>query len=55
VYLIDTGFTRLAYSFSPDKGRTLENLVAIQLFKTEQKFYYFNEGKECDFVIKHPI
>jgi predicted MPP superfamily phosphohydrolase len=32
-----------------------ENLVAIQLFKTEQKFYYFNEGKECDFVIKHPI
>jgi predicted AAA+ superfamily ATPase len=33
----------------------LENLVAIQLFKSQQTFYYFNEGKECDFVIKEQI
>jgi uncharacterized protein len=53
VYLIDSWFIRLARNFSDNKGRILENIVAIHLFRTEQEFYYFHDEKECDFVIKH--
>lgn len=27
--------------------------MAIELFRNEQEFCYFAEGRECDFVIKH--
>jgi predicted AAA+ superfamily ATPase len=53
VYLIDPGFIRLARNFTENKWKILENIVAIHLFRSEQEFYYFDEWKECDFVIKH--
>jgi predicted AAA+ superfamily ATPase len=31
----------------------LENIVAIELFRNEQEFYYFSDKKECDFVVKN--
>ncbi len=39
-----------------DNGKTLENIVfrSIKAALTdEDKIFYFNEGKECDFVIQH--
>lgn len=52
IYLMDTGFAVLGRPFSENKGRILENMVAIELFRREMEFYYFKGRHECDFVIK---
>ena len=52
VYLIDTGFAVLGGSFSENKGRLLENLVAIELLRRGKEIYYFKDKNECDFLIK---
>ena len=46
VYMIDPGFI---------KWRILENIVAIELYRRWKQLYYFNDGRECDFVIKEPL
>ncbi len=51
-YIIDPWFTKLSAWFSEDKWKKLENVVAIQLFRNWYDVLYFNENKECDFVIK---
>jgi len=52
VYAIDTGFAKAnSLSFSNDNGRLLENLVFILLRKKDFELYYFNERRECDFVV----
>lgn len=53
IYLIDPWFIRLGMNYTENKWKILENVVAIELFRHEQEFYYFNEWKECDFVVKH--
>ena len=53
IYLIDPWFIRLGLNYTENRWRILENIVAIELFRNEQEFCYFAEGKECDFVIKH--
>jgi len=50
-YLFDTGFKQLAVNFSENRGKLLENLVAIELRRRGQEFFYFRDGGECDFVI----
>ena len=35
-----------------DLGRQLENMVYLHLRRKHKEIYYFNEGGECDFVIK---
>ena len=53
VYLTDTGFTILGQPFSGNRGRILENVVAIALFRRETDIYYFKGKGECDFIIKN--
>lgn len=50
-YLFDTGFKQLAVNFSENRGKLLENLVAIELRRRGHEFFYFRDGGECDFVL----
>lgn len=51
-YAIDHGFlAALNYQFSEDKGKVLENLVALEFFKRQLDITYFKQTKECDFVV----
>jgi len=53
VYAIDTGFIDVvSTSSSEDWGRKLENLVYIHLRRKYNDLYYFQEGGECDFVVR---
>ncbi len=51
VYLVDTGFASLGRSFSENRGRILENLVAIELHRREEEATYFKSRHECDFIL----
>jgi len=55
IYSIDTGLTKsVAFSFSEDKGKFLENTVFLQLrrFYGEDIYYYkTKKGKEVDFYL----
>ena len=50
-YLLDTGFRQLGVPFSDDRGKLLENLVAIELRRRGADFFYFRDRVECDFVV----
>ncbi len=52
MYLMDTGFHLLGVNFSENKGKLLENIVAIELFRREEEVFYYKEKQECDFIIK---
>jgi len=52
IYLSDTGFASLGRAFGENRGRALENVVAIELFRRNVEMYYFKEKNECDFIIK---
>jgi predicted AAA+ superfamily ATPase len=57
-YLFDTGFKQLAVNFSANRGKLLENLVAIELRRRGKEFFYFRNKGECDFVLvegTHPV
>lgn len=52
VYSIDTGIlTAVDYSFSENHGKLLENLVALELIKSGREIMYFNDTRECDFIM----
>lgn len=53
IYLTDTGFAAIGHPFMENRGRILENIVAIELFRREVELYYFKDKKECDFIVKH--
>jgi predicted AAA+ superfamily ATPase len=44
--------TTSSFSFSENKGRLLENMIAIELCRREYPLYYFFEKHECDFILK---
>ena len=52
VYFIDNGFLKYL-SLNPDKSRSLENLVAVELKRRGYDLYYWKnlKGEEIDFVI----
>ncbi|MDD1690497.1 MAG: ATP-binding protein [Methanoregula sp.] len=51
LYCIDTGMRNaVAFRFSDDKGRMLENLVLIELLRRGKSVYFFKTRKECDFI-----
>jgi hypothetical protein len=50
-YLFDTGLRQLGIPFSENRGKLLENLVAIELRRRQKEFFYFREKVDCDFVI----
>jgi len=53
IYIIDTAFGILSgFSFSPNTGRLLENIVLIELLRRGSEVYYFSGARECDFIIK---
>ncbi|MDD3174951.1 MAG: ATP-binding protein [Candidatus Nanoarchaeia archaeon] len=56
IYFIDTGLRNtLAFSFSKDLGRIIENVVFLQ-FKSNGKDIYYHKNKfECDFVIREGL
>lgn len=49
IYLVDPGLARR--EASQDLGRLLENIVFLELRKRTDKICYFEEEKECDFVV----
>jgi len=55
VYCIDTGLTKsVAFSFSEDRGKFLENIVFLKLRRIyDQDIYYFKTetGREVDFYL----
>ena len=53
VYCIDNGFfVELGFRLSEDKGKLLENLVAIELKRMGKEIFYYSDKNECDFVIR---
>ena len=52
VYLTDTGFAGLGRPFSENRGKLLENVVAIELFRRGEETYYFAGRHECDFIVQ---
>lgn len=54
IYSVDTGLSSgNSLSFSKDKGRMLENAVFLSLRRKYKNIYYFQEKRECDFIVKH--
>jgi predicted AAA+ superfamily ATPase len=54
IYIIDTAFCILGgFSFSPNTGRILENIVYTELRRRGNEMFYYSETCECDFVVKH--
>jgi uncharacterized protein len=54
-YCIDTGIIGvIGFSTSPDIGRMMENIVAVELWRSKQEFYYWKDyqQREVDFVVK---
>lgn len=52
VYAIDLGlFTHNSIVFTEEKGRRLENLVFLHYRRLGKELFYFNEKKECDFIV----
>jgi len=54
LYAIDNGLINAtSLKFSENKGRMLENTVFGELLKLGfSKIFFYNESKECDFIIK---
>lgn len=46
------GFSMLSTSFSENRGKLLENAVAIELFRRRKECFYYKGRRECDFIIR---
>ena len=53
-YVIDQAFWNY-YNIEQDKGRTLENLIFIELKRRGKKIFYYGDGFECDFITEDEI
>jgi hypothetical protein len=55
-YAIDTGLrNRVAFSFSADAGRLVENVVHNQLLRCYEEVYFGAVGGETDFIVKEGV
>ena len=53
VYAVDSGIrNRIAFSFSGDAGRLVENVVFNYLRQVNEELYYESNGQEMDFIVK---
>ncbi len=51
-YVIDHGMgMSIDYKFAHDKGRILENLIALEFIKSGKSINYSQNGSECDFLV----
>lgn len=58
VYGYDTGMIHaVKFRTSPDRGRLMENLVAIELLRRRDDFFYYKtkNNKEIDFAVKEGL
>jgi len=54
IFLVDSAFHQVCgLTFTPNKGRNLENAVFIELKRKRNEVYYYAGKNECDFVIKN--
>ena len=54
IYLVDSAFNQVCgLTFTPNKGRNLENAVFIELKRKGNEIYYYANENECDFIIKN--
>jgi len=51
IYLLDHGFMSLATQFSENRGKALENVAAVELYRRQRDAFYHKGRKECDFVV----
>ncbi|MEW6219751.1 MAG: ATP-binding protein [Thermodesulfobacteriota bacterium] len=55
-YAIDTGLrNRVAFSFSQDLGRLVENVVHNHLRTCHEEIFFHSDGHETDFVVKEGL
>jgi len=53
IYLVDSSFHQVCgLTFTPNKGRNIENTAFIELKRKGKEVYYYSDDNECDFVIK---
>ena len=53
IYVIDPAFNRIAgFSFTPDRGKLLENLLFLELKRKGMEIYYYSGKRECDFIVR---
>jgi predicted AAA+ superfamily ATPase len=52
IYLLDTGFSMLSTEFSENRGKLLENAVAVEMFRRQAECFYYKGRRECDFIVK---
>ena len=53
IYVIDNGLRNVvAFYFSNDNGKLLENLVFLHLKRLGKEIFFYKEKKECDFIVK---
>ncbi|MBI3032084.1 ATP-binding protein [Candidatus Woesearchaeota archaeon] len=53
IYALDNSFLKtVAFNFTENLGRRLENLIFIELKRRDKEIYYHTEKKECDIVIR---
>lgn len=53
VYFVDHVLAKiLGFRTSEDRGRTLENIVFIELKRRGYEVFYYSDSKECDFVVR---
>ena len=58
VYAYDTGAIQaMKFKISPDAGKLMENVVAVELLRRGNEFYFFKtrDGKEVDFAVKEGL
>lgn len=55
VYLMDAGFSLLGGAFSENRGRLLENVVAVELYRRRARTMYFKGKGECDFIVQRGL
>ncbi len=52
-YIIDNGLlSSIEFSVSENKGKLLENMVALEFLKAGKELFYFKKNYECDFIVK---
>lgn len=53
IYVIDNGIRNaVAFSFTKDSGKLLENMIFLELTRREKDIFYYKGKKECDFLIR---
>lgn len=53
VYFVDHVLAKiLGFRTSEDRGRTLENIVFVELKRRGYEIFYYSGAKECDFIVR---